>query len=307
MLVITLQQKADYKGLIREKPIGIFTYWDILTQQMQVLYSKVSFSTDLPPATTRASLINAQHGAADGGALEGDNGRSGPSAGRAGRPGRAGGGEGLERKDTVGPILGWGHRQGASTKPNRNGKTKQKKNQPTKPKRPVSTGQRGAPQTPGGERAEPTPRPSPTPLHTQRTLKDTSTRASAASSSYGPWRQNTRPTQKKIIIIKKRSADLLPRRAAAPAVAAAQTQAGTKWPPRTSWHGRPRAPSAHRAAAGRGAAHVTGSGLAPSQHACGREPPFCVSLRAGPRVMLGVCGAAWVDRCGFCNIHCVFQ
>lgn len=59
---------------------------------MQVLYSKVSFSTDLPPATTRASLINAQHGAADGGALEGETAAPGPAQGeRAGQAARGAG------------------------------------------------------------------------------------------------------------------------------------------------------------------------------------------------------------------------
>lgn len=191
-------------------------------------------------------------------------------------------------------------------KPQRENKTEKKPTNQTK-----KTGVHGAARSSADagrrtRRAHPAPLPHPAP-HTAHTEGYQHQGFSCFFFLRPMTTEHATYAEKIIIIIKKRSADLLPRRAAAPAVAAAQTQAGTKWPPRTSWHGRPRAPSAHRAAAGRGAAHVTGSGLAPSRHACGREPPFCVSLRAGPRVMLGVCGAACVDRCGFCNIHCVFQ
>lgn len=141
---------------------------------------------------------------------------------------------------------------------------------------------KGRDRDPTGPGRSPPPPSSPHPR--RPTQKDTSTKASAASSSYGPWRRRPRPIQ-------TGDSRALPSRAATPTLAsprrrARQTQNGRHGP---SWRHRLRAPSLHRGAAGGGCPRdglpavprrLLGCPVVPRG---GARPPFCFSRCRGRR------------------------
>lgn len=123
-------------------------------------------------------------------------------------------------------------------------------------------------QRPG--RARPLPSPTQSPHPPRPTQKDTSTKASAASSSYGPWRRRPRPIQ-------KRDSRTLPSCAATPTTASPQkrpkqTQNGRHDP---SSRRRLRAPSLHR-----GGESCPRDGL-PAVPAAPGAVPWCLAVVPG--------------------------